>query len=97
MVKHGRPVQHDLKNEYRQRRGSENNHGGELYAHGNDDLDWMKSESGGQVNVQSGVVDQIQSPQHGNGMKHDMLDINDKIKDRDPKQEFHPARQLIVV
>jgi len=57
----------------------------------------MKTQPGGQVIIQVGMVHHVQTPQNGDCMKHHVLKIYDKIKYSNPDYQVQPVWQINIV
>ena len=57
----------------------------------------MESRAGGHVKVRIGVVDTVEPPEQGQGMKHDMLKIDGSIEHQDGQHSFHGDTQVELI
>ena len=54
----------------------------------------MEPQTCGDVKIQVSVMNHVQSPEHRNCMKQDVLQINCQIEDGNCQQEFQPRRPV---
>ena len=80
VVEHGCCVEQDFKNQNGQYRWAKGSHCRNLDKNRQDDFHRMKTKPGGHVYVQVCVVDHVQPPEHGHGMKHQVLQVNDQVQ-----------------
>jgi hypothetical protein len=85
MIKHGGSIQKDLKDRDGQWKGSDEKDNGHLDSHGEDDLDGMKTNPSGYIEVHIRMMDHMEAPEEGNGMKHNVLKINGEVEDQHPQ------------
>jgi hypothetical protein len=67
--------------------------------HPEDNFAWVETQARGDVEFQIGMMHAMQAPEHGHGVKHDMLTIDDEIEekhgggDRDPRGQGDEIEQ----
>ncbi len=81
MVEHGGGIQQHFKDYHGYERWSQQQDGGKLDQHRKDDFQGVKTCASGHVIVRICVMHPVQTPQQGDGMHHDMLQVDDAIHD----------------
>ena len=80
MVEHGRAVEQDLENDDPKGRRTQHDNGRCLDHHREDDLNRVKPGASGDIIIHVRMVHHVQTPEGGNSMKHDVLEIDDEIE-----------------
>ena len=97
MAEHGVAVKDDLKYQYGQRRRPEEIDNPELDDHGEDDFHRVKTDAGGEIEIQVAVMDHVEPPQRGHEMKYDVLKVDEKIEDDNTGEDGKPKGQRQMV
>jgi hypothetical protein len=90
MIKHGGSVQENLKDRDGQWKRPDKKDDGHLDSHRQDDFDRMKANPSGYVEVHVRMMNHVEAPEEGNGMKHDVLNIYREVEDQHTKAYMVP-------
>jgi hypothetical protein len=72
---------------------AEQDHGGDLDRQRNENLERVEAHAGGDVDVEIGMMHAVQPPQHRHLVEHNVLSINDEIKDQKAQYRGEGGRQ----
>ena len=73
-------IEENLEKNHGQGGNPQNEHRCDLNAHGKKNFQGMESNPGRGVKIEIRMVHHVQAPKDGEGMKHGMLEVDDKIK-----------------
>lgn len=59
--------------------------------------DGVETNTGGEINIQVGMVHHVQSPERRDGMVQDMLQVDRKIQGEHPNHHFQPGGKIQLV
>lgn len=90
VIEHGRAVEEDLEQDHRQGRRAQDHDGAGLDPEGDEDLDGVEPDPGGQVKVEIRMMDHVKPPQHRDRVKHHVLQVNDEIQRHHREHDFQP-------
>src|SRR3546814_18603366 len=93
MMEHGRRVQQDLEQQYRQRRRAEQQDGSRLDRDRQQDFDGMEPRAGRGIDIEIGMVHPVQAPEQANLMEGNMLTIDQQVKGEETEQQRQPLRK----
>lgn len=99
VIEHCGGIEQNLENHHRHYRWTKQYDGSHLDQHGEDYLNGMEACAGGDVIVEVGMVDPVQAPEQGDGVDHDMLQVDDEIHrhhgddDRERKRDRNGVEQ----
>src|SRR6185503_20306122 len=92
MIEHRRDVESDFKEQHGERRSAQRQDDEELDAERKENLDGMKTRTGGYIDVQIGMVHAVKPPENRGGVKEAVLEVNRQIEHEQREQHFHPGR-----
>ena len=93
VIEHRGAVQQHLENQHGHGRRAEDDDGGQLEQHRQDNLDRMEAGAGRHVEIQVGMVHAMQPPQRRYGVEHDVLEVDDQIQHDDRERNLEPEGQ----
>jgi hypothetical protein len=91
MIEHARGIEKDLEENNREDRRTNEDDSHHLNTHGEKDLNRMKSDSCGDIEVQIGMMNPVKSPEQRNEMEHYMLKVYDKIEGKNTDGNLQPV------
>jgi len=97
VAEHGGTVKDNFKNQNGKGRRSEEIDDPELDDHREDDLQRVKTDPGGEIEIQIAVVNHVEPPQRGCEVKEDMLEVDEKIEDDNARDDGQPVGDLDTV
>jgi len=97
VVEHSATIEDDLEQEHGEGRRSYHEHHHDLPQHRKPNLDRMKSDRRGDVDIAVGVVNLVQAPEDGHFVRDEMLRPDGEIEREQRDHEFEPARPRDLV
>ena len=97
VAEHRGPVQQDLEDEDRQGGNAEGRHRRKFDQRGEVDLQGVKAQPRGDVDVEIGVVHAVEAPEEREHVEHHVLEVDDQIEEQDADQDRRPEghRQMV--
>ena len=93
MVEHRRGVEQNLESEHRNRGCADRRDCCALDAGRDQDLDWVETGAGRDVEVEVSVVHAMQPPQRGYGVECHVLEVDRQVKQDHRERDRDPARK----
>ncbi len=91
VIEHGRRVQKNLENQYRDGGRPKGGDDGQLDPHRQEDFDRVEPKACGYVKAEVGMVHPVQPPKRRHGMKQHMLEIDREIQHHDRDENDDPS------
>src|SRR6516225_11357378 len=92
MVEHGGGVEQQFEHQNSRRGRSKCYNHCELDDHGQQDLDWVETQTGAHIDVEISMVHSVQAPERWHGMKEHMLKVDCEIQEYDRGHDTDPGR-----
>ena len=97
MVKLRHTAENRFKHHYCHHRWPQRHHQPQFIDHGPQNLQWMKTKSGGHIQIQVGMMHLMEPPEKWNHVEHHMLDINHQVQKNDSHRHFHRHGPIEVI
>ena len=97
VIEHGGGIENDLEQDHPGQRRPQQQDGGELDQHRQDDLDGMEARPGGHIVIQIGMMNAMEAPQQGHRVNHDMLQVDHQVHGHHGDQDRPAQWQLVIV
>lgn len=97
MVEQAGGIEENFEEDHGQSGRTNGDNSNYLDPHGEKNLNGMKADSGGDIEVEVGVVNAVEPPEQGDEMEYGVLKVDDKIESCNPDEKFQPVREREVV
>jgi hypothetical protein len=92
MVEHAGRIEEHFKEDYGYSRGPQNYYGCHLNAHGQEYLERVETNPGGDIEIEVCMVHSMEAPEKRQRVKHGVLEIDNEVEAQNPEENSRPRR-----